>query len=59
MNNNWQMISDGTTLLHYRKDNVKLCDTIIHSINQIAPQPNSELEYCTACCFIMSDLNKY
>jgi hypothetical protein len=53
---NWQMISDGTILLHYWNNEKKLCNTINHNISQVAPQPKSELEYCTACCVIMLDL---
>lgn len=52
---NWQMISDGSIFLHYYKDNVKLCDSLKHNIRQIPPQPNTELEYCTACGILIRD----
>lgn len=50
---NYKIIDEGATLLHYQKDNVKLCNSVKHNIKQLPPQPQSELDYCTACAFII------
>ena len=57
--NNWEMRDEGATLLHYWKQNTKLCDTIKHKIVQGLPDPNSDVDYCKTCSIlIVNEFNK-